>query len=670
MDHSYEYIISHINSTNSPWIKRSGIHALRKYEHEYAANVMLNAALFDDDQNVRYEALLQYRAHPKSKVIEPLDTRSVGNNSETVNPYSSDIKHVGLHLRKKRGFFEDFMKGFNFKIEPPGVDFRKMLGSKDIGASFGIIIKNNMYLKVAPLGSSFKVDIHDEAYAKVHLGIINKNLDFLVARLCFKGDTSYNLDLFQENDMKNVGKRASGFGSIITNIVNPIRNAISLFKKIIKGTLSIKNVFQNFVKVFEELPLKIANLRSNARKLVDQIGSIDESQLPPFIKPVKNLVDKVQNVLNTVKSDILGFFNKLMQTITVTIPDNGRQIFESIKDVIEGFGIIVKDPKTALAKIGKGAVQIFMSVLSLINAKNTIQEACNFVKGDPPEWFDLSKYYEEVKGLHDSVKNVLQNEATEWMQETFIDSEDSVYQLTKGKYTTQSMRRDVVLQLRSTVDEVLDPFTMLNNIAQPFIAAYESVFGIVKAVKDAYHALKDGYHLALSAVNKLFGAKAHKKFPRKIRLAGNGCYGLGIYPSSGGSEYWAKGIDVEIKVGKVIKNFQVVAPFPGSIMLSKKGLNEIIIKAKGGSIKGMDIIITNVAPEKDIVTEDDPSYVEKRVAAGAPIGKAVKSECINHIHLAMKKGEGFVDPTKFLENRFFTFKPWEQYCDDYLLVWK
>lgn len=55
------------------------------------------------------------------------------------------------------------------------------------------------------------------------------------------------------------------------------------------------------------------------------------------------------------------------------------------------------------------------------------------------------------------------------------------------------MRRDVVLQLRSTVDEVLDPFTMLNNIAQPFIAAYESVFGIVKAVKDAYHALKDGY---------------------------------------------------------------------------------------------------------------------------------------------------------------------------------
>lgn len=60
------------------------------------------------------------------------------------------------------------------------------------------------------------------------------------------------------------------------------------------------------------------------------------------------------------------------------------------------------------------------------------------------------------------------------------------------------------------------------------------------------------YHLALSAVNKIFGAKAHKKFPRKIRLAGNGCYGLGTYPSSGGGEYWAKGIDVEAKVGEVV----------------------------------------------------------------------------------------------------------------------
>lgn len=34
LDDSYDFIQSHINSTNSPWIKRAGCHALRKYDHE------------------------------------------------------------------------------------------------------------------------------------------------------------------------------------------------------------------------------------------------------------------------------------------------------------------------------------------------------------------------------------------------------------------------------------------------------------------------------------------------------------------------------------------------------------------------------------------------------------------------------------------------------------
>ena len=34
-DDSYEYIVSHVNTTNSDWIKRAGIHALRKYYHAH-----------------------------------------------------------------------------------------------------------------------------------------------------------------------------------------------------------------------------------------------------------------------------------------------------------------------------------------------------------------------------------------------------------------------------------------------------------------------------------------------------------------------------------------------------------------------------------------------------------------------------------------------------------
>lgn len=54
------------------------------------------------------------------------------------------------------------------------------------------------------------------------------------------------------------------------------------------------------------------------------------------------------------------------------------------------------------------------------------------------------------------------------------------------------MREEVVAKLQSTVEEVISPFRMLSDIAKPFIMAYESVFGIVKSVKEAYNGLKNG----------------------------------------------------------------------------------------------------------------------------------------------------------------------------------
>ncbi|VDI03126.1 Hypothetical predicted protein [Mytilus galloprovincialis] len=157
--------------------------------------------------------------------------------------------------------------------------------------------------------------------------------------------------------------------------------------------------------------------------------------------------------------------------------------------------------------------------------------------------------------MQDSLQAILQKDATEWVQETLIESEDSVFQLTKGKFSTKSMRKGVVSQITSTVEDVMEPFDMLNDIAQPFITAYESVFGIVKAVKNAYNALKNSYQFALSAVNKIFGAKAHHQFPRKIRSSGNGCSGEGAYPSklrAWGQQYWALGIDLEIQNEEVV----------------------------------------------------------------------------------------------------------------------
>jgi hypothetical protein len=46
----------------------------------------------------------------------------------------------------------------------------------------------------------------------------------------------------------------------------------------------------------------------------------------------------------------------LEETITVIVPQNAKNVYDSIVEIIDAFKIIIKDPKTAIMKIGKGAM--------------------------------------------------------------------------------------------------------------------------------------------------------------------------------------------------------------------------------------------------------------------------------------------------------------------------
>ncbi|KAJ8320504.1 hypothetical protein KUTeg_002091 [Tegillarca granosa] len=180
LDVSYDYIISHINSTNSPWIKRAGVHALRGYKHQQAADDMLYSALYDEDENVRYEALLLYQAHPKSRMITPLNNKfsTKDNKTSVIDPYSSGITDVDFHHIQRRSVW----KGLEFRLQSPSVDWLKMIGSTTVGASFGIIMANLLDFKIAPLSGHLRIVVHDEAFARVHLGFMGINLDFFVGQ--------------------------------------------------------------------------------------------------------------------------------------------------------------------------------------------------------------------------------------------------------------------------------------------------------------------------------------------------------------------------------------------------------------------------------------------------------------------------------------------------------
>ncbi|XP_021353372.1 uncharacterized protein LOC110450253 [Mizuhopecten yessoensis] len=676
LDESFVYIMSHINTTNSPWIKRAGCHALRKYNHQEAANVLLNAAIGDDDENVRYEAILLYQAHPKSSVIAPVDNRvrTANGTSMIVDPYSAGIYDVQPHNRRRRGGNEPFLE---FNLQAPSVDFRKLLGSESLGASFGVIMVNMLDINIAPLSGHIKLNVHDEAYARVHLGLLGENLDFFVARICFKGETSYNINILQEGEMKKIAKLAKNFDKSIKNIVNAVETGVNLFKDIIDGKFSIKDIVQSFVDALQELPGKVWDLRYRAVRAMHMFGQLDENELPKFLRPLRNLIYKVTTLYSDIKTDVLNFYNTLVQTITIIIPQQAKLIYEAILDIIDGFSVITKDPKTAIMGIGKGVVTVFMAVKELLDAKNKTQEACFFLKDQRPDWWDLGQQFDIIMAMTANASNAIQDEGTAWVNQPFAEGEDLVAAFTGGKMNTSVARQQLLENLTAIRDELLEPFADLRTLAKNFLLEYGKVFTLVKSIKQAYTTLKEGYDFARSIIDRLFGPKAHKDFPRTTRLDGGGCGKDGFYPSkldkSGQAEYEFAGVDLTVE-----EDINVVAPFPGLIYITDNA-NEVRINATGGSLRDIVIVITNVKPNSTILKVTDFSYIEKRVAGGQVVGKSVRSPCTgnNHIHFAMFKPGGLlsndiapIDPKRFLEPRFPGVPKWIQHCDDYRLVYK
>jgi hypothetical protein len=49
----------------------------------------------------------------------------------------------------------------------------------------------------AALKGHLKIDIYNEVFAKLHLGIVGLNIDFVIARICFYGSVEYNLNILQ-----------------------------------------------------------------------------------------------------------------------------------------------------------------------------------------------------------------------------------------------------------------------------------------------------------------------------------------------------------------------------------------------------------------------------------------------------------------------------------------
>ncbi|XP_022102001.1 uncharacterized protein LOC110985344 [Acanthaster planci] len=686
---SFAHIESFTNSSAThPLLKRAGLHSMRNYHHDLAAETMLKAALDDnEDEHVRYEASLFYKVHPnggKQNISKFISPEGVSGSNSSQDVTTTEVASVPSRHRVRRGFFD----GIELKLASPSKDWKKLIGKTQTGAEFGLTIRNQLDMKIAPLSGHLRVDLYDEAYATVLVGLVGQKFDMARARFCFNGYIEYNLNILQEFGVDRINELTKLYDTVIGKVVGNIVRGVDIIVDLFNGDSRISELFDELVQTLEGIPGRISNVRSAAANAVARLSQFDPDQLPPSIRGVIGVVNKAAQLFSDIKTDVMEFYQAVNEAITVTLPWAAEQIWTSIISISDTIGDLLKSPLKAIGDIFKGIINIKTAVDAVIEAKMRVDEANFFKEGQRPYWFDLPKVISDMlRELREHLSNI-KRDLVDWVKE-IASSLDPIKRLTGGAVDSNTLRRQIAAEIEAIILDLIGPIEPIENLLAPFFELYDLVVNTIEGIKEAYLTLKNSYQESQALIMKLFGPKAHKSFPRKFREPGSGgCASGGFYPTDSNGRYRDRGVDLEIPPG-----IPLVAPFSGLLFKSAGTPNQVTLLARGGAFRNIKIYIDNIQPNSSLSVSKGVNVI-----AGARIGTVIRStSCTppNYIHFSMKNikpnrlasildsnlnddpspaddaaKEGYVDPTNYLAKRPLEIPQWIQVCDDYKLVWK
>ncbi|KAI8516766.1 hypothetical protein Bbelb_053470 [Branchiostoma belcheri] len=706
-DSSFHHLVSYLNNTDSPTLLRtSALSAIRKYKHdEYelkcfgrystgheiridfrgtfcgrvqdavrdfpresagrppgecdtfcgrvryvqresaAAGLLLDSALFDEEEHVRYHAALQYQRHPKALNLRKMK-QDQANGSVNVSHYLDDVISLSTamsqnpHLRKRRGFVGEVVhaltEGIQFEMKLPGVDWKRKIGTDSIGAEFGLIMKNKFDLDIRLSEGHAKLDIYDHAYARGLLGVLDMTFDFMDTGICFSGGIYYKVNILQDYNFKQLLELIKSWFREVPAVIKDVKDTINTFKNLFAhlANTTPEEVFKAILDAIQTFPDRITAISRWTRDTMEKIGAYDN--LPTFIVEARQVILRIATLFNDVKKDVTELVNTIADSIHVVLPWGAEQIWQGLQTISREISNLIRSPQTAAGNIAKAVYRIYYAVRGLISMKDQIDEVCFFKEGKQPYWFNLRTQIEEILDDIEHVWRLFEVEAPTWVDGIVAHSTDVLRQAFSHQ-TRRSLRREVIDEFKAALNDLPNQIGPTAHIIQPFLDAYTSTVGTVKKVKSYYDSLKQG------------------------RILDSETCGIGTYPSFGvvTATYTSKGIDLKIRKGR-----KVVAPFAGEIT----SISEEKITIASEDIKDMEIIIEGVEVE---ATLEEGQHIHK----GGKVGKAAATGCReNSIHFAIKAvgAEEYVDPTRYLRKPMMTNeenKPgWRSECDVYWLT--
>ncbi|GFO16169.1 protein jagged-2 [Plakobranchus ocellatus] len=658
----YKHILSHLNMSTSQWVKRAALHALRHYDHDHkyedtqglplnvssgcASVLNLLGKLLDKvlsggdgycNQSFKH-CTLYYRS-----TDEELATlyESAGNTSMATQNEST-------HKRVKRSSQNQVL---NFEVKSPNVDWTKVVGTTDIGASFGVTMKNKLKFNTGLLDTNVEMDMYDEAFARVNLGTLSANREVFQAKLCFKGRAVYDVNMLQEFDPTEMDRLTELYDLLKDNATSAIKDSMTAFRTIVDSGTDLGDTVKTFVDTLNDLPGKVLHLGDNALSGLQTLGELDTEEMPAFVGPLWRLANKIMNFYGDIQNDVIGFYT---------------QVFQSIADIVDSIQDFNSDPKSAINTVNDNTVSIGLQAQAMIEAIEEAKTAAFFLAKTKPYWWNMKQQKDELNVMAQEAETALNDAGTDWVANVGYDELES---FSEGRRTLSALRQEVVNSLSNIPTSLISPFSDVADLGDDLQKSFTDLHDLVYDIKQAYEDLRVGVNRAQELVNRVFGPRVHRDFPKEFRVPGGACTGSGLYESSmghGRGEYPRKGIDLTVAVGQ-----NVSSPFSGYVTRSHDSDTEVVLQVTAGLLRDITIYINNVNPDPTIMYADDEDYQPNHVAAGDILGTVSRSSCENHIHLSMlKESRGYIDPTAYLEPRVPVVPTWTQECDDYKFVYK
>nr|XP_006820036.1 PREDICTED: uncharacterized protein LOC102804939 [Saccoglossus kowalevskii] len=584
-------------------------HSYECYTTSQAAELLFVVYSSDISDNLRHEALKELEIHPYRGHLE----ENIHRTSKTSN-YTNVKKSIPLT--------SNTYEGRVFDVSPEDLDWHSDFGTIFIGGTYAVDAENKYIVTVENFRSLAELNSNTDSSIRGRILRMDIFSNFVRMETNVKGTIEYDGNVLQEWDYNMIEQRTHHYDEVVYKVIGDLRDPITNFTELMfQDDKSPRELFTNLALAAGKLIDDVKDLRRTARVATRTVGSY--SDLSVVYLDVLNIVERVDSLFNNMKSDVMDFYNNIIDLLEVNIPWGIQQLEDALKSSHFAIEKLFDSPNVGIADTRKMVLKQKAAIDEIGVSMFNISKS-SLLAGSSLHFFSTSDVVRtlmvDILHIQDSWSN------TEDISNKPIETDPYLMFLGENK------------TVNDVLQDVMAPLNGLDMVVNPFLKSYSDAVNIFRDMKNKFEEVKRGFEVSKSLINSVFGPKIAKAFPRKI---GNTTCGFGYYPTT--VDGTQPGIDLEVEV-----NAALVAPFDGFAKVTANQQVSIFMYTQdiSNEIGDIEVIISPVQIEKN--RENHPVY------KGEVIGTVLKSNCSpNIIHLTMTRiGENkYLNPQPFLERR-------------------